>query len=137
MISKSMLRSPSLILTLNRGTNISFEELRHKTGGWIWKTPFALCLLWWRFHSNSFILFLISVVVICKSVPWFKSSSAAVLAASLDWLGPHGSVQVSTLCKSSSAVVLAASDDAANDHWNLYYRALFGLFNYLSGSWRR
>ena len=137
MISKSMLRSPSLILTLNRGTDISSEALRHKTGEWIWKTLFALCLLWWRFHSKPFIFFLISVVVICKSVPWFKSSSAAVLAASLDWLGPHGSVQVSTLCKSSSAVVLAASDDAANDHWNLYYRALFGLFNYLSGSWRR
>ena len=131
MISKSMLRSPS------RGTDISFEELRHKTGGWIWKTPFALCLLWWRFHSNSFIFFLISVVVICTSVPWFKSSSAAVLAASLDCLGPHGSVQVSTLYKSSSAAVLAASDDAVDDDCYLYYRALFGLFNYLSGSWRR
>ena len=45
-------------------------------------------------------------------------------------------MQVSTLYKSSSAAVLAAFDDAADDDWYLDYRALFGLFNYLSGSWR-
>ena len=39
---------------------------------------------------------------------FYKSSSASVLAASLDWLGPHGSVQVSTLSKSSSST---AADD--------------------------
>ena len=32
-----------------------------------------------------------------------KSSSAAVLAASSDRLGPHGSVQVSTLIKSKTS----------------------------------
>ena len=37
-----------------------------------------------------------------------KSSSAAVLAASSDRLGPHGSVQVSFQIKSWSAAVLAA-----------------------------
>ena len=45
-----------------------------------------------------------------------KSSSAAVLAASWDWLGLHGFVQISTLIKSSSAAVLTASSDRLVPH---------------------
>ena len=46
-----------------------------------------------------------------------KSSSAAVLAASLDRSRPHGSVQVSTLNKSSSVAVLAASLGLVRAAW--------------------
>ena len=45
-----------------------------------------------------------------------QSSSAAVVAASSDWLRPHRSVQLSTLIQSSSAAVVAASLDRLRPH---------------------
>ena len=71
--------------------------------------------------SKKFINTILSRIMIFRS--WciafttrYKPSPAAVLAASLDRLGQHGSVQVWTLYKSSSAAVLAASLDRLGQH---------------------
>ena len=65
-MSKSVLCSVSLMLTVTWGTDILFDKLRPETvRGWIWKTTFSLWLfLWARISCKTYLLFLISLVVI-------------------------------------------------------------------------
>ena len=41
-----------LMLTLTWVIDILFEKLTLVKGGWIWKTPFTLCLWGWGFHTK-------------------------------------------------------------------------------------
>ena len=65
-MSKNVLCSVSLMLTVTWGTDILVDKLRPETvRGWIWKTTFSLWLfLWARISCKTYLLFLISLVVI-------------------------------------------------------------------------